>query len=51
VTAGRIFWLLWCAAWAIGWGTIGWTVFPFNLVMIALSLVAMIPAFIPKQRR
>lgn len=38
----RIFWLVWCGFWALGWMTIGWFIFPINLLMIPLSLVLML---------
>lgn len=38
----RIFWIIWCSAWALGWMTAGWLIFPINLLMIPASLLAIL---------
>jgi len=38
----RIFWIIWCSMWALGWMTVGWLIFPINLIMIPASLLAIL---------
>jgi len=45
MTTGKLLWLGWCVLWALGWATLGWLVFPINLLMFLLSL-ALIPSFV-----
>lgn len=44
MSAGRLLWLAWCALWALAWATVGWLIFPVNLLLFLLSLALMLPA-------
>jgi hypothetical protein len=43
--AAAIAWLILCSFFALGWITVGWLLFPFNIIFFVGSLILMIPAF------
>lgn len=46
MSGGKVFWLVWCGAWALFWITAGWLLPGFNLLMFFASVLAMIPSFV-----
>lgn len=38
----RVFWIIWCCAWALGWACFGWILFGVGLLLAPISLLAIL---------